>query len=290
MKNKKTFLILVVLFVISLVYTHFAESGKKINPEKESENLAVTFLNVGQGDSSFVEFPNGKCMLIDASTPGEGEKISNHIAAKGYSKIDYIVATHPHNDHIGGMKYVTDCFEIGSVYMPDAAGTSDTYLSLLKAFKRLGTNVVKAEGGVEFAEGDVKVEFLSPLRDEYEELNDYSAVVKITYHKKSFLFTGDAEELVETDILESGADIKAHVLKVGHHGSSSSTSDAFLEAVSPEIAVISCGKDNDYGHPHKEILNRLEEADVKLYRTDVNGDVTLVSNGQEVANYYDLYN
>lgn len=289
MKNKKTVLIVAVLFIISLVYTHFTEKGK-INPEKESENLAVTFLNVGQGDSSFIEFPNGKCMLIDASTLGESERILNHIAGKGYQKIDYVVATHPHNDHIGGMRNVTDCFEIGKVYMPDEVSTSDTYLGFLKALKNQGVPVSKATGGTEFEEDGVKVEFLSPLREEYEDLNNWSAVVKITFGEKAFLFTGDAEELAEIDMLENGADLKADVLKVGHHGSSSSTSEAFLEAVSPKFAVISCGKDNDYGHPHKEVLRRLEKADVKVYRTDVNGDITLISNGQEVENYYDLYN
>lgn len=289
MKNKKTLLIIAVLFVISLVYTYFTETHK-IKPEITGENLTVTFLNVGQGDSSFIEFPNGKCMLIDASTADEGENICNQIAGKNYNKIDYLVATHPHNDHIGGMKYVTDCFEIGSVYMPDAPGTTDTYINLLKAIKKLGIPTNKAESGVSFEEDGVKVEFLSPLRDEYEDLNDYSAVIKITYGKKSFLFTGDAEELVEGDIIKSGADIKSDVLKVGHHGSSSSTSEAFLEAVNPEIAVISCGQGNDYGHPHKEVLNRLKNNDVKVYRTDINGNITLVSNGQEVENYYDLYN
>ncbi len=289
MKNKKTLLTLVVLFIISLVYTHFAEK-REINPSNSNENLAVTFLNVGQGDSSFIEFPGGKCMLIDASIKSQGEKICNHIAQKGYEKIDYLVATHPHSDHIGGMEDVLSAFEIGTVYMPDAEGTSDMYLDFLKTLKRLGTTVKKATAGAEFNEGDVKVEFLSPLRDEYEDLNNYSAVVKITFGEKAFLFTGDAEELVETDLLESGTDLKADVLKVGHHGSSSSTSDAFLDAVSPGYAIISCGKDNDYGHPHKEVLKRLEKAGTKVYRTDINGDITMISNGLEVENYYDLYN
>ena len=289
MRSKKTLLILAVLFIISLVYTHFDEKIK-INPNNSNENLAVTFLNVGQGDSSFVEFPGGKCMLIDASVKSQGEKICNYIARKGYEKIDYLVATHPHSDHIGGMADVLNAFEIGTVYLPDAESTTDMYMDFLKALKRQGTVVIKAKSGAEFSESGVKVEFLSPLREEYEDLNNYSAVVKITFGKKAFLFTGDAEELVETDLLESGTDLKAEVLKVGHHGSSSSTSEAFLNAVSPEYAIISCGKDNDYGHPHKEVLKRLEKMGTKVYRTDVNGDVIMISNGLEVGNYYDLYN
>lgn len=289
MKNKKTFLIVAVLFVISLIYTHFAEK-REINPENPGENLTVTFLNVGQGDSSFIEFPNGKCMLIDASVYSEGEKICNHIGQKGYSKIDYIVATHPHNDHIGGMRTVSECFEIGTVYMPNVTSSTETYMDFLKFLKKSDTTVIKAESGAEFSEGDVKVEFLSPMRDEYEDLNNYSAVVKLTYGKKSFLFTGDAEELVETDLLESGADLKSDVLKVGHHGSSSSTTHEFLKAVEPRFAIISCGKNNDYGHPHKEVLKSLDDAGVKIYRTDINGDIVMISNGLEVNNYYDLYN
>lgn len=289
MKNKKTLLIVAVLFVVSFIYTHFTEKAE-IKPEKNSENLAVTFLNVGQGDSSFIEFPNGKCMLVDASTAGESERILNHVAGKGYKKIDYLIATHPHNDHIGGMTNVVDCFEIGEAYMPDVASSSDTYLDFLKALKNKNISVKKATGGVEFEEGNVKVEFLSPLREEYEDLNNYSAIVKVTFGKKSFLFTGDAEEIAETDLIESGADLKADVLKIGHHGSSSSTTEEFLKAVSPVYAIISCGKDNDYGHPHKEVLNRLKEENVKIYRTDINGDVSMISNGLEVENYYDLYN
>ena len=160
----------------------------------------------------------------------------------------------------------------------------------MKSLKSKNVSVKKAESGVEFSEGDVMVEFLAPVSDDYEDLNNFSAVVKITYGKKSFLFMGDAENVVENELLAAGSDIEADVLKVGHHGSDSSTSQEFLDEVDPEFAIISCGKGNDYGHPHKEVLNRLEDAKVKIYRTDVNGDIPLVSNGLEVSNYYDLYN
>ena len=288
MKNKRTLLIIGFLFIISLIYTYFSETHK-IKPETSGENLTITYLNVGQGDSSFIEFPNGKCMLIDASTSSEGEKVCNHIAAKGYEKIDYVVATHPHNDHIGGMDMVMQCFEIGTAYLPDAVTSTSTYLSFLKLLKKSGTTVVKAESGADFSEGDVKIEFLAPISKEYDDLNNYSAVVKLTYNKKSFLFMGDAEEMVETELLQK-RNLKANVLKVGHHGSNSSTSQDFLDAVDPEIAIISCGRDNDYGHPHKEVLDRLKNAGVEIYRTDINGDIPIISNGLEVSNYYDLYN
>jgi len=185
---------------------------------------------------------------------------------------------------------VTECFEIGTVYMPDAVSSSATYLDFLNSLKRHGVTVKKAKSGIEFSEGEVKVEFLGPVSEEYEDLNNYSAVVKVTYGKNSFLFTGDAEELVETELLQSGADLKADVLKVGHHGSDSSSCDAFLAAVDPKFAVISCGKGNDYGHPHKEVLERLKKTDAEIFRTDINGDITLVSDGTEVNKYYDLYN
>lgn len=281
MNNKKTVLILAVLFVISVLITFFPDK-KGINLENSNRNITVTFLNVGQGDSTFIEFPSGKCMLIDASISGEGEKICNHIAQKGYKKIDYIVATHPHNDHIGGMDDIVQYFEIGTVYMPDAVSSTKTYTNLLKSLKKKNTAVKKARSGVSFTEGEVKVDFLSPISNEYDDLNNYSAVVKVTFNEKSFLFMGDAEKLVEQELIKSDADLKADVLKVGHHGSSSSTSKDFLGEVNPDFAVISCGKDNDYGHPHKETLDLLKKKKVKICRTDKDDDIVIVSNGVEV--------
>lgn len=282
MKNKKTLIILVVLFIISFVYTKISENelNTAVAP---SDNLTVSFLDVGQGDSTFVEFPNGKCMLIDASTSDMGERICRHIKQKGYEEIDYLVATHPHTDHIGGMKQITESFLIGEVYLTGAVTTTKTYTDLLYAIKEKNISVKKAKSGVSFFEDDVKIEFLSPINDEYDDINNWSIVMKITFGENEFLFTGDAEELVEHQLINAGADIKADVLKVAHHGSTTSSSAEFLRKALPEIAVIECGKDNEYGHPHNEVLKRLKDIGAKVYRTDLDGDVVITSDGLEVT-------
>lgn len=284
MKSKKTLLVLIVLFIISFIYTKLSEN---INEDKNivvpSGSLAVSFLDVGQGDSEFIEFPNGKCMLIDASEKDAGDEIVSHIRNKGYEKVDYVVATHPHSDHIGGMQQIVDSFEVGVVYMPEEVTTTKVFANLLKAIKDKKILVKKAKKGVSFSEGDAYCEFLSPVSDEYEELNNWSAVVKISFGETEFLFTGDAEELVEEQLVQTNANVKADVLKVGHHGSSTSSSMAFLRAVKPKIAVIECGKDNEYGHPHYETIQRLERIGAKIYRTDLDGTVVITSDGVEVT-------
>lgn len=243
-----------------------------------SSPVTVHFLDAGQGDSIFTELPDGKTMLIDASTSDCGENIAKYIKNKGYDKVDYLVATHPHADHIGGMTEVVNELDIGVIYMPKASATTKTYKNLLNAIKDKGKKINTAKAGVEmFSYGDVSANILAPNSDEYDEINNYSAVVKLNCGEKSFLFMGDAEKESENEIT---SDLSADVLKVGHHGSSSSTSQKFLNKVSPEIAVISCGKDNSYGHPHEETLSALENAGVQVYRTDEMGTITVKTDGK----------
>ncbi len=246
--------------------------------ENSSSLVTVHFLDAGQGDSIFSELPDGKTMLIDASTADCGENIVKYIKNKGYSKVDYLVATHPHADHIGGMTRVVNQLDIGEIYMPKASATTKTYKNLLTAIKDKGKKINTAKAGVEmFSYDGISANILAPNSDEYEETNNYSAVVKLVCGEKSFLFMGDAEKESEDEIR---TDVSADVLKVGHHGSSSSTSGKFLNKVSPQIAVISCGKDNSYGHPHKETLSALESAGVRVYRTDEMGTITVTTDGK----------
>lgn len=284
MKSKKTLVILAVLFIISFAYTKFTQNdAKHVGYEIPSENLTVSFLDVGQGDSEFIQLPNGECMLIDASTQDMGNEIVDYIKNRGYKKIDYVVATHPHADHIGGLKQVLNSFEIGTVYMTQAVTTTKTYTDLLYAIQDKNIKLQKAKMGTGFSVEQVKIEFLSPVSDNYEDLNNWSAVVKITFGETEFLFTGDAEEFVERQLINRGADVKADVLKVAHHGSNTSSSLKFLKRCQPEIAVIECGKDNEYGHPHNEVLERIESVGAKIYRTDLDGDIVITSNGTEVT-------
>lgn len=245
-----------------------------------SENLNVYFLDVGQGDSIFVTLPNGKNMLIDAGEKKSGADIASFIKEKGVSKIDFLVATHPHADHIGGMKQIVESFEIDKIYMPKASANTKTFENLLLAIKEKGKTITTAKGGVSIlTENGLDIRFVAPMNDKYDDLNNYSAVIKLTYGATSFLFTGDAEKLSENEI---SADIKCDVLKVAHHGSSSSSSEEFLLKASPEYAVISCGEGNEYGHPHSEVMSLLEKHGIKIFRTDIQGTIEAVSDGENI--------
>ena len=243
--------------------------------------LNVAFLDVGQGDSILLKSPDGKTMLIDAGEATEEEVIKSALQNNGIEKIDYLIATHPHSDHIGSMPAIVEAYEIGEIYMPRASSNTKTYEQLLENIQEKGLTVHAGRAGVTLDFGEqVQGEFLAPASEEYEETNNDSLVLKLTYGETSFLFTGDAEALSEGEMLESTPEkLDADVLKVGHHGSSSSSSTDFLLAVSPEYAVISCGKENSYGHPHAETTYSLKQLGVTTYRTDLLGTILAVSDG-----------
>lgn len=259
------------------------EENEQVSVNQNNGNLVVHYLDVGQGDSEFVELPNGECMLIDASTDIYSKTIIESIESLGYSKIDYIVATHPHEDHIGALDNIISYFDVGKFYMPDASSSS-------KCFKELETQIEEKQLDVITAESDVtvlnvnnlSVEFLSPIESSYSESNNYSAVLKITYGDNSFLFMGDAESLVERELIDKyDNELDCDVLKVGHHGGSNASCEEFLEEVTPEYAVISCGENNSYGHPHEETLERLENCQAKTYCTDECSDITITCDGND---------
>lgn len=243
--------------------------------------LKVHVLDIGQGDSIFIELPDQSSMLIDAGNPGDGKTILRYIEGLGYSSIDYVVATHPHADHIGAMDEVINGIGVKEVYAPNATSDTRNYLDFLQAVKNKGLKIKLAKSGVEIPAGDgVKMAFAGPVGTGYDDLNNYSAILKITYGTKSFLFTGDAEAMAEGEIT---ANIKADVLKVGHHGSDTSTSDAFLTRVSPKYAAISVGKGNTYGHPVQSTLDKLKAAGAAVYRTDVDGTVVFATDGNTLS-------
>ncbi len=277
--KQKRLLWFLILLVCALLSRFVLPETEEVLPE----GLRVFYIDVGQGDSTYIEFPGGKTCLIDAGEQQESDALMSFLARRDTETIDYVICTHPHSDHIGGMQTVIEHFEIGEIYMPKAVHTSKTYEDLLRAIQKKGHTIHTARAGVNIApEEEVSLEIVAPCNTFYEELNDYSAVVRITYGETAFLFTGDAEQLSENEILDSGVPIWANVLKVGHHGSSTSNSEAFLSAVSPEWAVISVGEDNSYGHPHKEVLSRLETLGIQVKRTDRDGTVMAISDGQQV--------
>lgn len=271
--------------IIIAIVTHISDNEQTADkPIVVGEGeMIVHFLDAGQGDSEFIELPDGRCMLIDASIKEYGDDIADYIRSCGYDEIDYLVATHPHADHIGGMSEVVNSFDIGEIYMPKVSSDSKTFENLLTSISDKGLQISTAKAGKTiYSDSELSIDILSPADDEYESTNDYSAVIKITYGSSSFLFTGDAEELVEEQMLSTYySDLSADVLKVGHHGSSTSSSMSFLRAVSSKYSVISCGADNSYGHPHNEVLARLSAIGTDVYRTDTEGTVTIICDGND---------
>ena len=238
--------------------------------------MRVHFIDVGQADSAFIELGNGQTMLIDAGRSGNASTIVNYIKGLQYETIDYVVASHPHDDHIGGMATVLDSFNIGKMYMPKQAHTITAFTNMLDVIENKIIELYTAKAGTSIlSSGIIDIDVLAPFADSDSNLNNVSAVVRITYGKTVMLFTGDAEHVIENQLLNSGID--ADVLKVGHHGAGSASSSSFIKAVSPEVAVISVGEGNSYGHPHADTLAILNEVGAKIYRTDEQGTIVVTA-------------
>lgn len=282
---KKLFTLLTSIIIVFSM-TIIGCNNKTQAPAKINNNsFKVHYIDVGQGDSILVQ-SNDKNLLIDAGPRKSQDKLLDYLKSLNIKKLDYVIATHPHEDHIGGMGQVIKNFEIGKFYSPKVTATTKTYEYMINQLKNknLKINVIKAGSGndIDLGEG-AKVEVFSPINSKYKDLNDYSPIMRISYNNNSFLFTGDAEKIAEKEVLDSGANIKSDVLKFGHHGSSTSTTQEFFKKVSPSIGVISCGLNNDYGHPHKEILKLIKDNNLTVYRTDKDGNVVLKSDGNKIT-------
>lgn len=243
--------------------------------------MTVHYLDVGQGDCVLVSC-DGESMLIDAGDNNQGTKIQNYLKKQGVTKLKYAVGTHPDADHIGGLDVILYKFDCGTVMMPDVSKNTATYRDVVDTMKQKGYRNTVPEPGDSFQLGDAVCTVLGP-EESYEDANNNSIVLKVEHGENSFLFMGDAEAEAEADILSSGADVEADVLKVGHHGSRSSSSQKFLKAVDPAYAVISCGEDNSYGHPHAETLNNLRAMGVDVFRSDEQGTIVAVSDGSQIT-------
>ena len=238
-------------------------------------------IDVGQGDCSLV-LCDGKTMLIDGGESSESSKVYAYLKAHGIDHLDYMIATHAHSDHIGGLSGALNYASVGTAFCSVTEYDSKTFSSMVKYLNNQGLKITVPNAGDTFSLGSATVQILGPQR-KYDDPNDMSIVLKITYGETSFLFTGDAERTAEADILDAGYDLSATVLKVGHHGSDTSTSYLFLREIMPEYAVIQVGKDNSYGHPTEDTLSRLRDADVKVYRNDLQGTVICTSDGMSVT-------
>lgn len=287
----------VILFIAAFIYGSYLEKGKTDEPaavvsnfiEKDAD-LTIRYIDVGQGDCELISYA-GQNILIDAGEKEAAEAVSGTLDGLGIKKLDYVIATHPHSDHIGALGNIIDKYDIGTVIAPrikdELVPTSKAYERFLTALSKKGQKLTAAKAGAVYSLADenkendnTAFEVLAPVGNDYDDLNDWSVVIRLVHGENAFLFTGDAEKAAESDIIASGAELSADVLKAGHHGSSSSTSKKFLEAVSPKTVIISCGDGNSYGHPHKETIEKLDKNSIEYYRTDQCGTITVYSDGE----------
>lgn len=243
----------------------------------------VHFIDVGQGDSVLVE-SNGEYMLVDAGEENMGDVVVDYLNKLGVEYIKYIVATHPHSDHIGGMDDVINNFKVENIIMPDVTTNTRSFENMLDAVENNNVNAIKSEAGNRFTLGNFECNILGPLTIS-EDMNNNSVVIKLVCGDDKILLTGDCSKNEEYEILDSGADLSADLLKTGHHGSSTSNTEKFIKSVNPSAAVISCGKNNDYGHPHKDVVTLFNKLGIEMYRTDELGTVVAEckENGIEIS-------
>jgi len=276
----------IIILIAAVAFSYFFKDqiAETFGFDAEAEHLAVHIIDVGNADSVLVT-NEGQNMLIDAGENKNAGKIIEYLKEQGVEKIDIVIATHPHADHIGGMKKVIEAFDVGIILMapmPEGSEpTSATYKNLLEAIKNKGLKITKATVGGKYMLGNAEIELIGPQGD-YKDPNNQSIVMKLTYGETKFLFMGDAEAKAESAILAANTNISANFIKIGHHGSKSSSQEKFIEKVKPDIAVMTCGEGNSYGHPSKETVDLLEKMNIKYYRSDLNGNIVVLSDGRSL--------
>lgn len=251
-----------------------------VSAELPVSELTVHFIDVGQADAAVLQCED-ETMIIDGGNAADSSLIIAYLKKLNVTHIDYMVCTHAHEDHVGGLSAPLSVMPVGAVYAPSAESDSKAYQNFKRKAAEQNKEIVHPKGGEKFLLGSASAEVLASP-DRADNLNNTSIILKVTHKNKSFLFMGDAEREEEQTLLNKGL-LKSNVLKVGHHGSDTSTSYPFLREVMPEYAVISVGKDNSYGHPTEAVLSRLRDADAKVYRTDLQGDIIMKSDGDSVT-------
>lgn len=279
-KQNKTIISVIILIILSIITLFKSEevASNKVQNVEFSDNLKIYFIDVGQADSILITNKD-KSMLIDAGNNDDGEKIVNFIKEKKITKLNYVIGTHPHEDHIGGLDDVINNIDIENIYMPKQQTNTKIFEDVLDAIENKGKTISSLKKGDTLELGDASLEVMTDSILDDENLNLSSNIIKLTFGNNTFLFTGDAEIQNEQSRNWEHVDL----LKVGHHGSKTSSSKHFLTSLSPKYAIIMVGKDNSYGLPKNEIIERIEDVGSKIYRTDENGTIEVTSDGNEIT-------
>ncbi|MCL2771955.1 MAG: MBL fold metallo-hydrolase [Oscillospiraceae bacterium] len=277
-------IVLFVFFYLARQNGLFGDNGGDLNINGQ---FVVHFIDVGQGDSELIQSPDGGFMLIDTGVSDEWNKLSAYLDNFKVKNFEYVIFTHPHSDHIGSADKIVKNYDIGTLIMPQATNNSKEFKNLTKAIEDKNLQITPPVPGTTYQFGGAEFTILAPQSEKYDNLNNYSVVVEMTYGENKFLFVGDIEKQAENEIInyckENNFDISADVLKVPHHGSSTSSTQGFLDLVKPSIAVISCGLNNSYNHPNQKVVQRIEAMGTTVYRTDLDGDVVITSDGQNLS-------
>ncbi len=247
----------------------------------EDASFSILFIDVGQADSMLVRCGD-ESMLVDGGNVGDSDLVATVLQKQGVGELDYAVCTHAHEDHAGGIPGALHTTKVNKLYCPVKEADSRYFQNLLKEAGVQNLEITVPKPDETFSLGGATVQILGP-REDYSETNNTSIVLMITYGRTKFLLTGDMEAAAEKDLVEAGCDLDADLLKAGHHGSGGSSSYVFLKEVTPEYVIVSCGQDNDYGHPHEEAMSRFRDAEARVYRTDYQGDILAESDGNTIT-------
>ena len=281
--SMRAFIIVMVLMIFFAIFYNLFNPNRAITPDEGQ--IFVHFIDIGQGDSILIQSMT-HAVLIDGGDFSERTRLLSYLRSVGVARLDLVIATHPHSDHIGGLVAVLNQMYVGHVLMPNVVHTTETFENFLAAVYNNDIPVTFAEAGHRIQAGIIELNVLGPLHFYHSNLNNSSIVLRMTHGDTSFLFTGDMEEIVELELVNAGVNLHSNVLKVGHHGSHTSTSDIFLDAVSPDIAVISVGEGNRFGHPHSSVISALETLEILIFRTDLHGTIVLNTDGSQIYLVY----
>ena len=280
-----TFTLAIIVALLGFLYSQgYLDGvfGQKAPPAPVEGQAEFHFIDVGQGDAALIRTSAGN-VLIDAGTNDAEEELVAYLKAEGITELAYAIFTHPHEDHIGGADAVLDYCEVKNVILPDVTTNTVVYTRMMDAVEAEGATVIIAVPEAVYTVGDLKLTILAPIGKDYADMNNTSVVLRADFGGSSVLYTGDAEDVSEEEMLERyrlNGKLDCDLLKVGHHGSENSSTEAFLDVVTPELAVISCGEGNKYGHPTQETLARLNERQVTYWRTDLLGSIVVISDGE----------